>query len=347
MNFGNIMATFGILSVATGALMSVWAGFKYVLLGNMRLSSDASKRLYDKIQKRGGWKWILNSELANEPHYPCVYQVVTWLNGVPFYFSRQERLFTAGWQSKDDVSEIVFFRWNREKVVELLTRNLKGTEIPVSAMSPSGQDRLGCLTYDPDAQVYLNPGTYEDIENDVQRLVNGEISRTSCLLYGPPGGGKSQFVKYLARKYNLPINIVFLESGYTNLDIARMFSEVPRNCIVLMEDFDNYFHGRECVMKNEEVRFTFDSLINSLDGVHNDYRGVLFVMTTNNIDAIDDSLKKRPTRMKFVREFGMPKKEVFEKLGVEVGRGQVGKLTLDQAFLLRDQQREIVMKNAN
>lgn len=345
MNFGNVMSVFGILSIATGALMSVWAVFKYVLLGHMRLSSDSSKRLYDQIQKSKCWNWVLTSEMATEPHYPCMYQVVVRLGGCFFYFSRQERLFTAGWQSKDDVSEVSFFRWDRQRIIRILNSKNSGSEIAVSAMTPGGQDRLGALAYDPDAQTYLNPGTYEDIEEDVQRLVRGEIKKTSCLLYGPPGNGKSQFVRYLSRKYSLPINIVFLEAGYTNLDIARMFSEVPRNCIVLMEDFDNYFHGRECVMKNEEVRFTFDSFINSLDGVHNDYQGVLFVMTTNDIDSIDDSLKKRPSRMKFVREFGCPKREVFEKLGLEVPKAQQGKLTLDQAFLIHDRKnRDLVKK---
>ena len=347
MNFSNITSIFGIIGIALGSLMSVWASIKYLLLGNMRLNSDMSKRLYDRIEKGSSWKWMVSNELAIEPHYPCVYQVVTILDGVPFYFSRQERLFTAGWQSKDEVSEIVFLRWNRKKVINLLHTKQNSSDINVSAMTPGGQDRLGSLSYNPDAEVYLNPGSYEDIEADVQRLVNGEIDKTSCLLYGPPGSGKTQFVRYLSKKYNLPINIVFFDAQYNNLDIARMFAEVPRNCIVLMEDFDNYFNGRECVMKHEEVKFTFDSLINSLDGVHNDYRGVLFVMTTNNIDAIDDSLKKRPSRMKFVREFGMPKREVFEKLGVQVSKSQVGLVTLDQAFLLREQQKNEIWSDAN
>ena len=347
MNFSNITSWFGILGIATGTLMSIWAAFKYILLGNMRLGSDTSKRLFDRIEKTSSWKWLISSELAVEPHYPCIYQTLAYLDGVPFYFSRQERLFTAGWQSKDEVSEIVFLRWHRKNVLRMLNRKLNGTEINVSAMCPSGQDKLGSLSFDPDVEVYLNPGSYEDIEADVQRLVKGEINKTSCLLYGPPGSGKSQFVRYLSKKYNLPINIVFFDASYNNLDIARMFAEVPRNCIVLMEDFDNYFNGRECVMKHEEVKFTFDSLINSLDGVHNDYRGVLFVMTTNNIDAIDDSLKKRPSRMKFVREFGMPKKEVFNKLGVDVKKEDLGRITLDQAFLLRDNQKKDFWKNTN
>ena len=344
MNFSNVTSIFGIIGIAFGSLVSLWAGIKYLLLGNMRLNSDISKRLYDRIEKTASWKWTVNSELAVEPHYPCIYQVLTLLDGTLFYFGRQERLFTAGWQSKDEVSEVVFFRWQRKKIIRLLHGKQNVGDINVAAMTPSGQDRLGSLSCDPNAEVYLNTGSYEDIEADVQRLVKGEINKTSCLLYGLPGNGKTQFVRYLAKKYNLPINIVFFDAQYNNLDIARMFAEIPRNCIVLIEDFDNYFNGRECVMKHEEVRFTFDSLLSSLDGVHNDHQGVLFVMTTNNIDAIDDALKKRPSRMKFVREFGMPKREVFEKLGVQISKSQLGRFTLDQAFLLREQQKRTFEK---
>jgi len=56
MNFSNITSVFGIIGIALGSLMSLWAGFKYLLLGNMRLNSDMSKRLYDRIEKGSSWK---------------------------------------------------------------------------------------------------------------------------------------------------------------------------------------------------------------------------------------------------------------------------------------------------
>jgi ATP-dependent 26S proteasome regulatory subunit len=62
-------------------------------------------------------------------------------------------------------------------------------------------------------------------------------------------------------------------------------------------------------MKNNEVKFTFDSLLSVLDGVYNEYNQVVFFMTCNDIDKIDASIKDRPSRMKFVTEITGPNYE--------------------------------------
>jgi hypothetical protein len=53
-----------------------------------------------------------------------------------------------------------------------------------------------------------------------------------------------------------------------------MFSQITPNSIVLFEDFDNYFNGRECILGsgNTGIRFTFDIILNGLDGVYNTLR---------------------------------------------------------------------------
>ena len=68
------------------------------------------------------------------------------------------------------------------------------------------------------------------------------------------------------------------------------------------------------LIKNDTVKFTFDSVINSLDGVHNDHHQVVFIMTVNDITKVDESLKDRPSRFKFVREFGPPTEEVRRRI---------------------------------
>lgn len=310
----NGMSLLGFLGVLGTSFVSLWAIIKYILLGTYRLSGDTSKRLIDKIQKDASWTWVLAGEYAEAPRYPNVFETAVVMNRTLFFFSRNERLMTAGWKGKEDLSTITFLRWQKRRIDLLLKEGCNDNTIPISALSVGSHDKLGDLEPDPTAQVFLNSGTFEDMEKEVAQVSEGSMRKTGLLLHGSPGNGKTQFVKYLARKYSLPVYVVYLRPDYDNYDIARMFSEIPRRCIVLLEDFDNYFSGRECIMKNDQVRFTFDSVINALDGVHNDYRGVVFIMTANDIDKIDDAIKSRPSRFKFVRKFDMPNEELRQRI---------------------------------
>ena len=321
------------LAAVGTSLVSAWAFLKYALLGSYRLNSDVAKQLYDRIRQGQAPIWELTSELATEPKYPRVHEAFALVQGMPIFFSKVERLMTAGWQGKEELCTITFLRWHRRPLLEYIGREITTGSIPVCALSPGHVDRLGSLERRGLPELYLNEGSYEDIETDVARVARGEIKKTSMLLHGPPGNGKTNFIRHLARKYSLPIYVIYFSPDYSNLDIARMFSEVPRRCIVLFEDFDNYFNGRECTMKNDQVKFTFDSIINALDGVHNDYRGVVFSMTVNNIDRIDTSLKCRPSRFKFVREFGNPDPRLRARIlrSTEAAEATEG-LSLDEVF---------------
>lgn len=328
----NLTSIVGILGIISAALVSFWAFFKYVILGNYRLNSETSKLLFDKIQKDAKVNWVINKEYVKKPKYPEIYETFVVMDDFPFFFSTSERLLTAGWQGKDNVSTLSFLRWHKHKVESLLDSHCRELNT-VSLLAPHGQDLLGEIEPDPNAKIYLNKGSYEDIEEDVKRVVNGEIKKTSFLIHGLPGTGKTQFVKYLAKKYSLPINVVYFQPDFSNIDVIRMFAATPRNCIVLMEDFDTYFNKRESLIDHDQVKFTFDSIINSLDGVHNDYRGVVFAMTANDIGKIDDSLKKRPSRFKFVREFKKPDLETRKRiLGDVPAATKLEGATLDEVF---------------
>lgn len=323
------MGVFGVISTI---LVSIWAFLKYVVLGSYKLDNDTSKRLIDQIEETASFKWILAGEYVIDPRYPDVYESLVCLQGCLFFISRSERLLTAGWKGKEETTHVTFLRWQRKKILSILVRQaLDSPTIPVMALSPHESDRLGDLLSNPNSESIVDG--CEDIETEVEDVVNGKKSKTGMLLYGPPGNGKTQFIKHLSRKHSLPIYVVYLNPEYNNYDIARMFASIPRRCLVLMEDFDNYFDGRECLMKNDQVKFTFDAFINALDGIHNDYRQVIFAMTANDITKIDESLTKRPSRFKFVREFGPPSDNVRRKIlkdeeKIEKTRG----LSLDQVF---------------
>ena len=326
------------ITMILGALGSVWAFIRYILVCSYRLEPDTSKRILSRILNEGCAKYIINSQHVLSPKLPETFTALASLDGCEFFFSREERLLTTGWKSKEDISKIIFLRWRRPRIEKLLSRSSDEITVPVNALNPGGNEKLGEIIRDEDAKVYLHPSIYADIESEVAAVAADKLMKTSMLLHGQPGNGKTQFVKYLAKKYNLPINVVYFSPEYSNIEIATMFANVPPRCIILFEDFDTYFNGRDCTMKNEHVRFTFDSIINALDGVYNDYKGVVFIMTTNDLDKIDDSLKKRPSRFKFVKEFAGPCEEVRIALLGNDDRliKETEGMTLDQVFNLTD-----------
>jgi ATP-dependent 26S proteasome regulatory subunit len=184
----------------------------------------------------------------------------------------------------------------------------------------------------------LNPSLWEDIEADAAGVFDGSKKKSGALLYGPPGNNKTFFVKYLACKYKVPIKIITFSPDHSNFDVMLMFSQITTRCIVLMEDFDNYFHGRKCILgsDNKNIKFTFDMILNGLDGVYNTYEQVFFIMTVNDIEKVDWALKNRPSRFKFLRQFTCPELDTRKKLLPLEWAEQSEGMNLDQVFRLKE-----------
>jgi len=299
------------------SFFGAWAFFKYVIIKELRVDSNTFKTLYDLL-KTSEKKFILDEEFITEAKYPNLYNALCYVDGAPFFYLRHgERLLQAGWYGKDYVTIISCFRWKRSKLKDFLTTKLKKFQteelgVPVEILTPHYTDKIGSIK-----EMGLKPlheeELWEDFEKEVAEVAAQTRKKTGAILYGAPGNGKTSFIKYLATKYNLPIKLVVLSPEYSNTDIMFMFSQITSRCIVLLEDFDNYFEGRKCIIggdKNTSIKFTFDVMLNVLDGVYNTYENVVFIMTANDISKVDIALKSRPSRFKYMKEFGNPSKKV-------------------------------------
>ena len=169
--------------------------------------------------------------------------------------------------------------------------------------------------------VVLEPGAKERLLQDMaqfrrskQRYEHlGVPYHRGYLFYGPPGTGKTSLVSALAAHFGLSIYTVNL-AHFNDRNLVNAVNQVPANSVLLFEDID--------CMRSAESRTGADSgrgqsgqaslgtkengtqngvtlsgLLNVLDGFCAPH-GVLFVMTTNHLEKLDQALL-RPGRIDY------------------------------------------------
>ena len=169
--------------------------------------------------------------------------------------------------------------------------------------------------------VILKPKEKEHLLEDIRKFRGSRERYRSLgipyhrgyLLYGPPGTGKTSLVSGLADNFGLSIYAVNL-TELNDQKLKRAVSAVPENAVVLFEDIDCMkVGGRRPEIDNQKEnvpkigaekgdsrdRFgvTLSGLLNVLDGFHAP-ENVLFLMTTNRLEALDPALL-RPGRIDY------------------------------------------------
>lgn len=181
-----------------------------------------------------------------------------------------------------------------------------------------------------DVTDYLNPATRRWYAN------RGIPYRRGYLLYGPPGTGKSSLSLALAGYFRMRIYMVSLSSVLANEEnLSSLFAELPRRCVVLLEDIDSagLTHTREENGTTQDGtapatapaapvapgkpgapppqlpgRLSLSGLLNILDGVASQ-EGRILIMTTNHLEKLDKALI-RPGRVDMTVKFGLADTEM-------------------------------------
>ncbi|KAJ2758136.1 Complex III assembly protein translocase and chaperone, partial [Coemansia nantahalensis] len=155
--------------------------------------------------------------------------------------------------------------------------------------------------------VVLDRGVSEGIVADVRDFIangkwyddRGIPYRRGYLLHGPPGSGKTSFIKALAGELGYNICILNLsERGLTDDRLGHLLTVAPERSLLLLEDIDAAF-GRARQLSDQaayqQSMVTFSGLLNALDGVASSDERIIF-MTTNHIERLDPALV-RPGRV--------------------------------------------------
>lgn len=113
--------------------------------------------------------------------------------------------------------------------------------------------------------------------------------RRGYLLHGPPGNGKSSLVAAFAGESGLGVCVLNLAAPELSDDrLVSLLSNLPRRAVILLEDIDAVFRGRE--PRSASVKLSFNGLLNALDGVAAGEDGRLTFMTTNHLEHLDPAL---------------------------------------------------------
>src|SRR5579871_2890411 len=143
------------------------------------------------------------------------------------------------------------------------------------------------------------------------------------LLYGPPGTGKTSLVSAIAGKFAMSIYAINL-TDFTDRSLTKAMNDVPPGSVVLFEDVDCMIastprsHAEkpssgdlqekpEGKTVADKFGVTLSGLLNVLDGFHAP-DDVLYMMTTNKIEALDAALL-RPGRIDYRLYLGVASEE--------------------------------------
>jgi chaperone BCS1 len=170
--------------------------------------------------------------------------------------------------------------------------------------------------------VILREGEKEHLVQDIQKFKSsreryrklGVPYHRGYLFYGPPGTGKSSLASALAQKFWMSIYMINL-NRFNDRTLAAAINDIPPSSVILFEDIDCMGTGdaragddersgirqlanrQDDEARPESPGVTLSGLLNVLDGfVAPD--DVLFVMTSNEIDALDPALL-RPGRIDY------------------------------------------------
>jgi len=174
--------------------------------------------------------------------------------------------------------------------------------------------------------VILQPGEKEHLVQDIEKFREskqrygrlGIPYHRGYLFYGPPGTGKTSVVSALAAHFGLSIYLINL-ANFNDRTLMKAVNEIAANSVLLFEDIDCMSSGnargplsstsdngmqnsgtsarqeKEAVVDKNGV--TLSGLLNALDGFYAP-TNVLFMMTTNRIETLDDALL-RPGRIDY------------------------------------------------
>lgn len=133
-----------------------------------------------------------------------------------------------------------------------------------------------------------------DLQNDfllhLKKTYEHTTGNLGILFNGIRGTGKTVTAKMFANMLNLPI-IIVKSMGDDNNGLVSYLSSFNFDCIFFFDEFEKQFNENDC------------SILQFMDGVYSSNSRRIFLLTTNSL-SVNENLLSRPSRIRYIREFG-------------------------------------------
>lgn len=154
----------------------------------------------------------------------------------------------------------------------------------------------------------------DTIQNKNKMMSVGLEFRTTLLLYGPPGCGKTSAAKYLASELKLPLVTARFDTlissllGNTAKNIHRIFEFAKKQpCILFLDEFDAIAKARDDSHELGELKRVVNSLLQNIDDFSQE--GIL-IAATNHAQMLDSAVWRR---FQTIVEMPMPGKDEIKR----------------------------------
>jgi SpoVK/Ycf46/Vps4 family AAA+-type ATPase len=125
----------------------------------------------------------------------------------------------------------------------------------------------------------FNAAVTQAVGSVIEELANADALKgmgvqpaRTCLIFGPPGTGKTRLALWVARELNLPVVLVKLDGlissflGTTARNIANLFAFANRyQCLLLLDEFDAIAKVRDDPQEVGEIKRVVNALLQNLD----------------------------------------------------------------------------------